>query len=154
MPHCCFSFVLCWVGLAMTKSEEVSCFCSGTGLEPFLLPEQGSEHGSTGKRGQRIINDMPMNFPCNFNYEHCIGCTIAGKRWDKAENWDIQDTAGQDLVIHEVNTKNSLPPGQEGNKFYQWTVFSFETAHTLNPGGGEAFRSSGSTGKSSNRSIF
>lgn len=89
-----------------------------------------------------------MNLPCNFNYKLCMGCTIAGKRWNKAENWDTQDTAVQDLIKHEVNTKNSLLPGQEGNKFYQRTVFSLEIAHTLNPGGGEAFRSSGSMGKS------
>lgn len=49
----------------MRRSKEAGCLCSGTGLEQFLLPEQGSEHGSMGKRGQRIINYKPMNFPCN-----------------------------------------------------------------------------------------
>lgn len=152
MPHCCFSFVLCWMGLEMTKSKEAGCLCSGTGLEQLLLPEKESEHGNMGKRSQRIINYM--NLPCNFNYKLCMVCMIVGKRWNKAENWDTQDTAAQDLIKHEVNKKNSLPPGKEGKKNYQWTVFSFEIAHTLNPGRGEAFRSSGSMGKSSNRSIF
>lgn len=91
-----------------------------------------------GKRSQRIINDMAVNLPCNFSYKLCMGCTRAGKRWNKAENWDTQDTAAQDLIKHEVNTKNPLPPDQEGKKFYQWTVFSFEIAHTLNPGQEEA----------------
>lgn len=46
---------------------------------------------------------------------------IAGKRWNKAENWDTQDTAAHDLIKHEANTKNSLPLGKEGKKFYQRT---------------------------------
>lgn len=62
-------------GTRKTKSNKTGCLCSGTGLEQILLPEKEYEHGSMGKRNQRIINYMPENLPCNFNSKLCMGCT-------------------------------------------------------------------------------